>query len=178
MDTPIMSNFPERYWHLKKVDPEIHALLHRQVRTEMTTLKMIPSENFAQAAILEASGSILTNKYCEGYPGATVLRGERGRRPDRATGDRSGQVALRGRARQRAALFRLPGQPGRLPGLGQPGLQGDGHARPPGRPSDPRLEGQLLRHGLRPGAATARTPRPGCSTTTRSATSPARSVRG
>ncbi len=70
-----MPNCPERYRHLKKVDPEIHALLQQQVRAEMTTLKMIPSENFAQSAVLEASGSILTNKYCEGYPGARYYEG-------------------------------------------------------------------------------------------------------
>jgi glycine hydroxymethyltransferase len=70
-----MPSCPDRYSHLKEVDPEIHALLQRQIRGELTTLKMIPSENFAQAAVLEASGSILTNKYCEGYPGARYYEG-------------------------------------------------------------------------------------------------------
>ena len=42
---------------------------------ESSTLKMIPSENFAQFAVLEATGSILTNKYCEGYPGARYYEG-------------------------------------------------------------------------------------------------------
>lgn len=70
-----MPSCPDRYQYLKKVDPEVHALVQKQVRAELTTLKMIPSENFAQAAILEAAGSILTNKYCEGYPGARYYEG-------------------------------------------------------------------------------------------------------
>ncbi len=61
--------------HLSKVDPELAALLHKQIRAESSTLKMIPSENFAQFAVLEAAGSILTNKYCEGYPGARYYEG-------------------------------------------------------------------------------------------------------
>ncbi len=70
-----MPRCPDRYWHLNNVDPEVHALLGRQIHAELTTLKMIPSENFAQAAVLEATGSILTNKYCEGYPGARYYEG-------------------------------------------------------------------------------------------------------
>jgi glycine hydroxymethyltransferase len=57
------------------VDPELAALLHKQIRAESSTLKMIPSENFAQFAVLEADGSTLTNKYCEGYPGARYYEG-------------------------------------------------------------------------------------------------------
>ena len=70
-----MPHCPERYPHLKQDDPEVYALIERQVRAESTTLKMIPSENFAPFAVLEASGSILTNKYCEGYPGARYYEG-------------------------------------------------------------------------------------------------------
>lgn len=65
----------DRYPHLTKVDPELAAMLHKQMRMESATLKMIPSENFAQFAVLEATGSILTNKYCEGYPHARYYEG-------------------------------------------------------------------------------------------------------
>jgi len=65
----------DRYPHLSKVDPELAAMLHKQIRMESATLKMIPSENFAQFAVLEATGSILTNKYCEGYPRARYYEG-------------------------------------------------------------------------------------------------------
>ncbi|OHB84437.1 MAG: serine hydroxymethyltransferase [Planctomycetes bacterium RBG_16_64_12] len=64
-----------RHRHLGQTDPEMFALLERQVLGESTTLKMIPSENFASFAVLEASGSILTNKYCEGYPDARYYEG-------------------------------------------------------------------------------------------------------
>ncbi len=67
--------FADRYPHLSKVDPELAAMLHKQIRMESATLKMIPSENFAQFAVLEATGSILTNKYCEGYPRARYYEG-------------------------------------------------------------------------------------------------------
>jgi len=60
---------------LKKNDPDLFALLQKQIRAESSTLKMIPSENFAQFAVLEATGSILTNKYSEGYPGARYYEG-------------------------------------------------------------------------------------------------------
>jgi glycine hydroxymethyltransferase len=65
----------DRCSHLAGVDPELAALLDKQIRAESSTLKMIPSENFAQFAVLEATGSILTNKYCEGYPRARYYEG-------------------------------------------------------------------------------------------------------
>jgi glycine hydroxymethyltransferase len=65
----------DRYPHLQKTDPELFAFLQKQVRMEASTLKMIPSESFAQFAVLEACGSILTNKYCEGYPHARYYEG-------------------------------------------------------------------------------------------------------
>jgi len=65
----------QRHPHLDRTDPEMFALLEQQVLAESSTLKMIPSENFASLAVLEASGSILTNKYCEGYPQARYYEG-------------------------------------------------------------------------------------------------------
>jgi glycine hydroxymethyltransferase len=65
----------QRFPHLKKVDPELFALIQKQTRVESATLKMIPSESFAPFAVLEAAGSILTNKYAEGYPGARYYEG-------------------------------------------------------------------------------------------------------
>lgn len=64
-----------RHHHLGESDPEMFALLERQVLAESSTLKMIPSENFASFAVQEASGSILANKYCEGYPHARYYEG-------------------------------------------------------------------------------------------------------
>jgi glycine hydroxymethyltransferase len=60
---------------LRQSDPEIYALIEQQARAEATTLKMIPSENYASFSVLEATGSPLTNKYAEGYPKARYYEG-------------------------------------------------------------------------------------------------------
>ena len=70
-----MPDRPERYPHLKQTDPEVYSLIQKQTEAESTTLKMIPSENFVSFSVLEACGSPLTNKYCEGYPNARYYEG-------------------------------------------------------------------------------------------------------
>jgi glycine hydroxymethyltransferase len=60
---------------LRAQDPEIWELLGAEARREMGTLELIASENFASPAVLEAAGSVLTNKYAEGYPGARYYGG-------------------------------------------------------------------------------------------------------
>lgn len=65
----------ERYPHLKTTDHEIYELIQRQREFESSTLKMIASESFASYSVMEACGSILTNKYAEGYPGARYYEG-------------------------------------------------------------------------------------------------------
>ncbi len=56
------------YDHLKKNDPEIYHLIKKEERRQKEGLEMIPSENYTSAEVMEAMGSILTNKYSEGYP--------------------------------------------------------------------------------------------------------------
>ncbi|MDD4267381.1 MAG: serine hydroxymethyltransferase [Pirellulaceae bacterium] len=70
-----MSDCCDRHAHLRETDPQLYALIERQIEAESTTLKMIASENYASFSVLEASGSILTNKYCEGYPQARYYEG-------------------------------------------------------------------------------------------------------
>ncbi|WP_026460544.1 serine hydroxymethyltransferase [Schaalia suimastitidis] len=53
---------------LAQLDPEIAAVLDQELHRQRTTLEMIASENFVPRAVLEAQGSVLTNKYAEGYP--------------------------------------------------------------------------------------------------------------
>jgi len=55
--------------HLKRTDPEVYAAIQKEVRRQNDNLEMIASENFTSPAVLEAQGSVLTNKYAEGYPG-------------------------------------------------------------------------------------------------------------
>ncbi|MBI4437792.1 serine hydroxymethyltransferase [Candidatus Uhrbacteria bacterium] len=61
--------------HLNKIDPEVSQALNRELAREQEGLEMIPSENFVSEAVLEALGSIGTNKYSEGYPGARYYGG-------------------------------------------------------------------------------------------------------
>lgn len=60
---------------LKSVDPEIFELIQKEIQRESQNLVMIASENYASKAVLEAQGSVLTNKYAEGYPGARYYGG-------------------------------------------------------------------------------------------------------
>ena len=60
---------------LSEVDPEIAAVLEQELDRQRNTLEMIASENFVPRAVLEAQGSVLTNKYAEGYPGRRYYGG-------------------------------------------------------------------------------------------------------
>jgi glycine hydroxymethyltransferase len=53
---------------LRATDPEIAAIVEREIERQNTTLQLIASENFTSPAVLAATGSVLTNKYSEGYP--------------------------------------------------------------------------------------------------------------
>jgi glycine hydroxymethyltransferase len=60
---------------LAESDPELAAVLKNELGRQRNTLEMIASENFAPRAVLEAQGSVLTNKYAEGYPGKRYYGG-------------------------------------------------------------------------------------------------------
>ena len=60
---------------LKLVDPEIQAVLEKELARQQGNLELIASENFVSKAVLEAMGSVLTNKYAEGYPGRRYYGG-------------------------------------------------------------------------------------------------------
>jgi len=64
-----------KYENLKKEDREIYAVLNREIERQEEGLEMIPSENFVTPAVLEALGSVLTNKYSEGYCGKRYYGG-------------------------------------------------------------------------------------------------------
>ena len=57
-------------------DPEIAGLIEDEARRQYEKARLIPSENYVSAAVLEASGSVLTNKYSEGYPGRRYYEGQ------------------------------------------------------------------------------------------------------
>jgi len=60
---------------LEETDPEVAAALRDEVRRQATGLELIASENFVSEAVLEAMGSVFTNKYAEGYPGRRYYGG-------------------------------------------------------------------------------------------------------
>ena len=54
--------------YLRKIDPQVYKIIKNEVRRQKENLELIASENFTSLAVLEAQGSVLTNKYAEGYP--------------------------------------------------------------------------------------------------------------
>lgn len=65
-----------RHPALAAADPELAALVAAEERLQADTLRLIPSENYVSAAVLEASGTVLQNKYSEGYPGKRYYEGQ------------------------------------------------------------------------------------------------------
>jgi glycine hydroxymethyltransferase len=72
-----MTELPPDYFTrpLADVDPEIADVLAKELERQQRTLEMIASENFVPQAVLECQGSVLTNKYAEGYPGRRYYGG-------------------------------------------------------------------------------------------------------
>src|SRR5215472_17939072 len=60
---------------LERTDPEIAKVLRAETERQSRNLELIASENFVSEAVLEAVGSVLTNKYAEGYPGRRYYGG-------------------------------------------------------------------------------------------------------
>ncbi|MBN9636296.1 MAG: serine hydroxymethyltransferase, partial [Actinobacteria bacterium] len=60
---------------LADLDPEVHQAISAELHRQQSTLEMIASENFAPVAVMQAQGSVMTNKYAEGYPGRRYYGG-------------------------------------------------------------------------------------------------------
>ena len=60
---------------LSQGDPDLHAILEREIHREESTLELIASENFTSQAVMEMAGGVMTNKYAEGYPGKRYYGG-------------------------------------------------------------------------------------------------------
>src|SRR5262245_37264726 len=67
---------PTAHRSLRESDPEMADLIAREERREFDTIRLIPSENYVSHAVLAATGSVLTNKYSEGYPGRRYYEGQ------------------------------------------------------------------------------------------------------
>ena len=70
-----MSMHKNHYRSLAEADPEIYAAIQNETRRQNEGLELIASENFVSEAVLEAAGSVFTNKYAEGYPGKRYYGG-------------------------------------------------------------------------------------------------------
>lgn len=63
------------YDHIRKQDPEVYAAIMGELHRQQKNIELIASENFVSEAVMEAAGSVLTNKYAEGYPGRRYYGG-------------------------------------------------------------------------------------------------------
>jgi glycine hydroxymethyltransferase len=62
--------------HLASTDPEVARLINAEAQRQFEKIRLIPSENYVSLPVLEASGTLLTNKYSEGYPGRRYYEGQ------------------------------------------------------------------------------------------------------
>jgi glycine hydroxymethyltransferase len=82
--------------YTKTVDSEVQEALDGELERQRTTIELIASENFTSPAVLAAQGSVLTNKYAEGYPGKRYYGGcDQVARPTRPPTRRSWTPATR-----------------------------------------------------------------------------------
>ena len=71
------NNNDVRYQSLRELDPDLAEAMAGELSRQRDMLEMIASENFVPRAVLQAQGSVLTNKYAEGYPGRRYYGGIR-----------------------------------------------------------------------------------------------------
>jgi glycine hydroxymethyltransferase len=62
--------------HVASEDPEVAELINSEAQRQFEKIRLIPSENYVSVAVLEAAGTVLTNKYSEGYPGRRYYEGQ------------------------------------------------------------------------------------------------------
>ena len=157
---------------LAEVDPEVAEAIGHELERQQRTLEMIASENFVPQAVLECQGSVLTNKYAEGYPGKRYYGGceyvdvIEQLAIDRAKalfGAEHANVQPHAGAQANTAVYHA---------LLQPGDTIMGLALPARRPPQPRDEDQRLRPALRHRALRGLAARTTGSTWTRSSGSP------
>jgi hypothetical protein len=148
-------------------DPEIFGAIEKELGRQRDEIELIASENIVSAAVMEAQGSVMTNKYAEGYPGRRYYGGCQYVDIAENLAIERAKQAVRLRLRQRAAQFRQPGQPGRVPALLQPGdtilgmsLDAGGHLTHGAKPNQSGKWFNAIQYGVRR--------RTTCSTTTRS----------
>ena len=99
---------------LEQADPDVAKAIRLETERQSRNLELIASENFVSEAVLEAVGSVMTNKYAEGYPGRRYYGGCENVDTVEELADPARQGAVRRGARERPAALGVPGQHGRL----------------------------------------------------------------
>ena len=136
-------------------DTELFELIDGEEQRQNTTLQLIASENFTSPAVMRATGSVLTNKYSEGYPGKRYYGGNQfvdevedlaRERVKALFGAEHANVQPHSGANANLAVYLA---------LLEPGRQGHGHEPRPRRPPHPRLAGQHQRAGSTTSSPTA-----------------------
>ena len=126
-------------------DPEIADVVRRELGRQRDEIELIASENIVSRAVLEAQGSVLTNKYAEGLSGQALLRRLPVRRCCRAARDRPRHQIVRLQVRQCAAAFRRLGECRGVHGADESGRHVSRAQPRRRRASDPRHEDQHVR---------------------------------
>ncbi len=105
--------------NLARTDPEVADAVRKETIRQGRQLELIASENFVSEAVLEALGTVLTNKYAEGYPGKRYYGGCEHVDVVESLAIARAKQLFGCRPRQRAAALRGPGQHRRLHDRGQ-----------------------------------------------------------
>ena len=114
-----------------QADPEVGAAMEAELKRQRGNIELIASENIVSPAVMAAMGSVLTNKYAEGYPGHRYYGGCQCVDVVEDIARRPRVQAVRRRARQCAAAFRRAGQSGRLFCAAERGRYRPGHGSCP-----------------------------------------------
>ena len=114
---------------LSAADPELFGTITREMDRQRHEIELIASENIVSRAVLEAAGSVMTNKYAEGYPGKRYYGGCQFVDEAETLAIERAKKLFGCQVRQRAAEFRQPDEPGRVPGAAAAGRHLHG-ARP------------------------------------------------
>ncbi len=105
---------------LAESDPELFGWVQKELGRQQNEIELIASENIVSRAVLEATGSVLTNKYAEGYPGNRYYGGCQYVDQAETAGDRAGQETVQLSVRQRAVALGQHRQSGSLHGADEP----------------------------------------------------------
>ena len=100
----------DKSMNIADFDPDLWAAMQHEETRQEDHIELIASENYTSPRVMQAQGSVLTNKYAEGYPSKRYYGGCEYRRRRRGTCHRTRQETVRRRLCQRTAALRLAGQ--------------------------------------------------------------------